>query len=171
MFLGRNELTIPDPARVTFHLYETSSVYREPVLKLPSERSISDFTPGPVVPAMPPLPDRRLFPDVRYPLWTDETGQLSQGLFLADDQSLRILKQQHASEPAILRLTLQNGRIPEVLLLRSCGNPVLDTLAVRQLMIRKANFQPLPSSGPCVKYFTVSWQKPDLKSIRKEDRP
>ena len=38
-------------------------------------------------------------------------------------------------------------------------------------MSRKANFRLLPSSEPCVKYFTVFWQKPDLKSIRKEERP
>ncbi len=171
LFQGRNELTIPDPARVSFHLYETSSAYREPGLKLPSERTISDFSSIPAVPVIPPLPDRRLFPNVQYPLWTDETGRLSQGLFLADDPSLRLLKKQHAAQPAILRLTLQNDRIPEVLLLRSCGNPALDSLAVRQLMMRKANFQPLPSSEPRVKYFTVFWQKPDLKSIPKEDRP
>lgn len=171
MFQGRNELTIPDPARVPFHLYETSAAYREPVLKLPRERSLSDFSSGPEVPVMSPLPDRRLFPDVQYPLWSDETGRLSQGLFLADDPSLRILKKQQAAQPSVLRLTLQNDRIPEVLLLRSCGNPTLDSLAVRQLMIRKANFQPLPSAEPCVKFFTVYWQKPDLKSIRKEDRP
>ena len=171
MFQGRNELTIPDPARVPFHLYEISAAYREPVLKLPSERSISDFSAVPAVPVIPPHPDRRLFPDVQYPLWTDETGQLSQGLFLADEQSLRILKKQHAAEPELLRLTLRNGRIPEVLLLRSCGNPALDRLAVRQLMVRKANFRLLPSSEPCIKYFTVCWQKPDLKSIRKEVRP
>lgn len=170
MFQGRNQLTIPDPARVPFHLYETSAAYREPVLKLPPERSLADFSSGPRFPVMPPLPDRRLFPAVQYPLWSDESGLLSQGLFLADEQSLQILKKQQAAVPAVLRLTLQNDRIPEVLLLRSCGNPVLDSLAVRQLMIRKANFQPLPSSGPCVKYFTVCWQKPDLKSIRKEDR-
>ena len=109
MFLGRNELTIPDPARLPFHLYETSAAYREPVHKLSPERSLSDFFSGPEVPVMPPLPDRRLFPDVRYPLWTDEAGQFSQGLFLADEPSVRILKKQQADRPAILRLTLQTA--------------------------------------------------------------
>ena len=171
MFQGRNELTIPDPAGIPFRLYETSAVYREPVLHLSPGRSISDFSSGIPIPVIPPLPDRRIFPAAQYPLWTDEAGLISQGLFLNDDKSLRILKQQHAAAPAVLRLTLQNGRIPEVLLLRSCGNHALDDLAVRQLVSRKANFQPLPSSEPCVKYFTVYWQAPDLKSIRKEDRP
>ena len=171
MFQGRNELTIPDPAGIPFRLYETSAVYHEPVLRLSPGRSISDFITGIPVPVIPPLPDRRIFPAAHYPLWTDEAGRISQGLFLNDDKSLRILKQQHAAAPAVLRLTLQNGRIPEVLLLRSCGNPALDDLAVRQLVSRKANFQPLPSSGTCVKYFTVYWQAPDLDSIRKEDRP
>lgn len=171
MFQGRNELTIPDPAGIPFRLYETSAVYREPVLRLSPGRSISDFSSGMPIPVIPPLPDRRIFPAAHYPLWTDEAGRITQGLFLNDDQSFRILKQQHAAVPAVLRLTLQNGRIPKVLLLRSCGNQVLDDLAVRQLISRKANFQPLPSSEPCVKYFTVFWQAPDLKSIRKEDRP
>ena len=171
MFQGRNELTIPDPGGIPFRLYETSAVYREPVLRLSPGRSVSDFSSGMPVPVIPPLPDRRIFPAAHYPLWTDEAGLISQGLFLNDDKSLRILKQQHASAPAVLRLTLQNGRIPEVLLLRSCGNPVLDDLAVRQLISRKANFQPLPSSEPAVKYFTVFWQAPDLESIRKEVRP
>lgn len=171
MFLGHNELTIPDPSRVSFRLYEASAAYREPVLKPSAERSIADFLSVPNVPVISPLPDRRLFPNVQYPLWTDESGRFFQGLFLADDKSLRILKQQHAAAPAILRLTLQNDRIPKVLLLRSCGNPVLDNLAVRQLILRKANFLPLPSSEPRVEYFTVYWQMPDLKSIRKEDQP
>ena len=171
LFQGRNELTIPDPAAIPFHLYETATVYREPVLRLSPGRSIADFFSAVPVPVMPPLPDRRIFPTAQYPLWTDETGLISQGLFLNDDKSLRTLKQQHAAAPAVLRLTLQNSRIPEVLLLRSCGNPALDVLAVRQLVSRKANYLPLPSSEPRVKYFTVYWQVPDLNSIRKEDRP
>ena len=171
MFQGRNELSIPESDRIPFHLYEAVSIYREPVLPLSAERTIADFCSGADMPVFPLLPDRNFSQNVQYPLWTDETGSISEGLFQADDKSLRLLKQQHASAPSVLRLTLQKDRVPSVLLLRSCGNPKLDSLAVRQLKIRKANFLPLNSSGPCVKYFTVHWQKPDLKSITKEIMP
>lgn len=171
MFQGRNELTIPEPDKIPLHLYESVSFYREPVRPLPAERTISDFCSGTDMPVIPPLPDRINSSDAQYPLWTDETGSISEGLFQADDKSLQILKQQHASAPSILRLTLRKDRIPAVLLLRSCGNPKLDSLAVRQLKLRKANFQQLNSSEPCVKYYTVYWQMPDLKSITKGALP
>ena len=168
MFQGRNDFSIPDPARFPFRLYDSVSLYREPLSPLPSERSVTVFSSGVDIPVVPPAPNRRIFPNVQYPLWTDENGRISEGLFLSDDRSLRVLKQQKASAPSVLRLTLQNDRIPAVLLLRSCGNPKLDSLAIRQLKIRKANFMPLPSSAPLVKYFTVYWQMPDLKSLPKE---
>ena len=171
MFQGRNELTIPEPRQLPSHLYDSVAVYREPVLPLPAERTVADFCSGADMPVFPPLPERRLSKNVQYPLWTDEAGRISEGLFLADDKSFRVLKQQHASAPSILKLTLRKERVPDVLLLRSCGNPKLDSLAVRQLKIRKDNFLPMRSSGPFVKYFTVHWKIPDLKSIPKESIP
>lgn len=170
MFQGRNELSVPDPTGLSVNLYDAVSFYHEPIQPLPQERSAADLIPEPEIPVIRHLPERIAFTNVQYPLWTDENGKQFQGLFLTDEKSLRLLKQQNAYAPSVLRLTLQRGAVPEVRLLRSSGNPKLDNLAVRQLKIRKENFLPMDSAEPGIKYFTVFWQMPDLKSIRKEKR-
>ena len=172
MFVGRNDFSIPSPDTIPQDLFEASARYGIPDAVLPSERNPAVFTAGPDIPVVshttenPPATDNNT--PVQYPLWIDENDCLSSGLFMADEQSRRILTRQQSTKPTILRLTFGKDLIPMVKLIESCGNRELDMLAERQLKVRKANFK---SDSPQTKYFKVVWQAPKLNDILKEKQP
>ena len=171
MFIGRNDFSIPSPDAIPQNLFEASARYRIPDIVPPSERHPAVFAAGPDLPvvshtaAIPPAADNT---PVRYPLWIDESGRRSSGLFLTDEKSRRILSRHHSSNPTVLRLTFGKDVIPLVELVRSCGNRDLDMLAERQLKVRKANFD---SDSPQTRYFKVVWQAPKLNEILSEKQP
>ena len=167
---GKNEITVPDPANFHSPLFKPLIYNWIPSKSDFPERTPADFAGGSetaVIP--PPVSSPAPMENQQYPVWTDENGRITSGLFLADDNSVDLLKRQRASRPTVLRLILREGRFPSVDLLRSCGNPKLDMLAMRQLKLRKENFEPAALRGE--KYFTVFWQMPELDSIRKEKQP
>ena len=165
---GRNEVSIPDPDQFSHRLYETLAGNNRVPEKVFSVRSPADF---PVDAELTPVPFRVTSPEAaplpeRYPVWTDECGSIKYGLFRPDAAFARLVKSSRADRPSVLCLTLQPKRFPQVKVLRSCGDPRLDMLAVRQL---KAQYtDPEGHQKAAVKYFTVFWKMPDLETIRKE---
>ncbi len=171
MFGGKAKVTIPDPAGFPHLLFQFSPEAGFQAFPALPERTLSDHIPGADFPVRDPASLQRSRPrsPVRYPIWTDETGSVFSGLFYPDKDSLRILENQHSVKPTLLRLHLPQDGIPSVKILRSCGNTMLDMLAVRQLKIRKENFN--AGAGSQVKYFMVSWQAPDYNGIVKGVQP
>lgn len=171
MFLNRGDCSIPPPGAIAQNLFETSSGYRIPAAEMPPERSPAVFAAGSEIPVFPhagtPLPASRP-ENVRYPLWIDDAGRSWSGLFLSDEESLRILNKHHSPKPSVLRLTFGQDLIPLAELIRSCGDQRLDILAIRQLKIRKENFD---SGNPRIQYFKVIWQAPKLNDILGEKQP
>ena len=170
MVCGKNEISVPDPVQFRHALFKPVFRRRFPADRSYPERFLPDFVSGAGMPVFPhgvktPAP----VAEMEYPIWTDETGKISGGLFYADRDSVRLIKRQRAAGPGVFRLLLREDHFPEVELLRSCGNSKLDMLAVRQLKARKANFE--PGKRPLVKYFTVVWRMPDLNTVRKERQP
>lgn len=124
-------------------------------------RSLKEFESGFDLPVEPhSSPPKIPAVEAQYPVWTDEKGQIRIGLFLQDEESMRILARQKSGTPTVLHLFLQNGMPPEVQVVRSSGNRTLDLLAKRQLAVYIGNLS-LPETE---KYFTVTWQAPPLLS-------
>ncbi|MBO4648438.1 MAG: hypothetical protein J5806_09805 [Lentisphaeria bacterium] len=168
LICGRNEVSIPDPDRFSHRLYETLAVNNRVPEKVFPVRSPADF---PDDAELTPVPFRGTSPDSaplpeRYPVWTDEQGSITYGLFRPDAAFVRLAKSSRADRPSVLCLTLQPNRFPRVKMLSSCGDPRLDMLAVRQLKARYTD--PEGHQKAAVKYFTVYWKMPDLETIRKE---
>lgn len=170
MFSGKAEVSAPDPVQFHHAMFKPSPLFHFQPEQFTSERTVSDFAGGAGIPVMtrPRVPETRTAA-VRYPVWTDESGKTVTGLFHRDRSSLQLLEKQRPAKPTLLRLTLRQGSFPDVEVLRSCGNLKLDMLAVRQLKVRQENFE--PGASPLVKYYTVSWQAPDRKSILEEKQP
>ncbi len=165
MFGGKTKISTPDPAGFPHLLFQFSPEARFQTFPVMQERTLSDHIPGADFPVLDPASLQKSKPGivVRYPIWTDEGGAVFSGLFYPDKNSLRILEKQHSVKPTFLCLYLPQHGIPSVKILRSCGNSVLDALAVRQLKIRKENFT--EGTGAQIKYFMVSWQAPDYSGI------
>ena len=164
---GKYETTVPSPEQFRHALFRNFSTYRFMPDRLAAERALTEFVRGAETPVLArPVPEKNIPAKIQYPVWTDETGKISGGLFLPDADALRLMRRERAGKPAVLRLTLRKDVCPSVEVLRSCGNPKLDMLAVRQLKVRRENFD--PEKLPAVKYFTVVWQMPVLKTILQE---
>jgi len=171
MFCGKANVAVPDPAKFPHSLFRFSPEADFQLFPAASERVLSDFVTGADFPVMDPASLQKSQPEtaVRYPVWTDESGTVFSGLFYPDRKSLRILEKQRSAKPTFLRLHVERDGIPYVKILRSCGNTQLDMLAVRQLKVRKENFD--VRAGSQVKYFRVSWQSPARNDIIKEVQP
>ncbi|MBO4632968.1 MAG: hypothetical protein J5858_13685, partial [Lentisphaeria bacterium] len=167
LICGKYETTVPPPEQFHHPLFRDLSIYRFiPDVPAPA-RTLDEFVRGIETPVLPhPVSKKNISAKIQYPVWTDETGKIAGGLFLSDSDSLRLIQQEHADKPAVLRLTLRKDLFPEVEILRSCGNPKLDMLAVRQLKARRENFE--VKKLPATKYFTVIWKMPSLKTILQE---
>ena len=169
LICGRNEISIPDPDRFSPRLYETlagNSGVPEKVfpVRLPADFQDDAMTMPVPFSGTPPETVARL-PE-QYPVWTDERGSVKYGLFRPDAAFARLAASARADRPSVLYLMLQPNRFPQVKVLRSCGDPKLDMLAVRQL---KAGYtDPEGCRKETVKYFTVFWKMPDFETIRKE---
>ena len=170
MFSGKSEVSAPDPQRFHHAAFRPSPMFHFRPESFTPERSISDYAAGVGIPVMNPPSVQKTPPAaVRFPVWTDEAGNIVSGLFHRDKSSLQLLEKNRSAKPTLLRLTLRPAGFPDVEVLRSCGNPKLDMLAVRQLKVRQENFE--PGASPQVKYFTVSWQAPGRESILEEKQP
>ena len=170
MFSGKVQTSAPDPAQFHHWMFKPSPMFDFRPADFTSERTVSDFARGAEIPVMGRPSVREMQPAaVRYPVWTDESGKTVAGLFNPDRNSLQLLEKHRSAKPTLLRLILRPESFPDVKVLRSCGDLKLDMLAVRQLKIRQENFG--PGSFPQEKYFTVSWQAPDRKSILEEKQP
>ena len=169
LICGQNEISIPDPDRFRHRLYESLAGNTGVPEKVFPVRSAADFQDDAELTPVPfrstPPAAATVLPE-RYPVWTDEQGRIKYGLFRRDGAFARLTKSSPADRPSVLCLTLQPNRFPQVKVLRSCGDPKLDMLAVRQL---KAGYtDPDGRQKAAVKYFTVYWKMPDLETIRKE---
>lgn len=163
--LIRNMRTLspPNPEDFQHDLFALFSVSGSRTIPVPAARSLKDFDNGFSMPVVRrPLPLKIPTEEPAYPVWTDEKGQTSIGLFLPDDDSTKILSRQKSENPTILQAIRQKGLPPEVRVLKSSGNRMLDLLARRQL----AAFLGNNSSSDEEKYYTVSWEAP---SISKDD--
>ena len=168
LICGRNEISIPVPDRFSHRLYESlagNSGVPEKVFPMRSPADFPDDADLAPVPFRAASQKTAVLPE-RYPVWTDEQGAVKYGFFHRDTPSFRLVRAARTDLPSVLCLTLQPGRFPQVKVLRSCGDPKLDMLAVRQL---KAGFtDPEGNRKAAVKYFTVYWKMPNLEAIRKE---
>ncbi len=167
MFCGRTEVKIPDPKLFRHDLFEPLSPFRFPAEQPPAERQPGDFAGGAGTPVLP-----HRMPVVKtlarkYPVWTDDTGRISCGLFQPDEDSVQMLKQEKAAGTTVLRLTTSREFPASIVLRQSCGNPKLDQLAIRQL---SAHLADLRAEKPQTHYFNVVWEQPTMERIRKEAR-
>jgi|GEM_PF-2566702 len=169
LICGRNEISIPVPDRFSHRLYENltgNSRVPEKVFPVRSPADFHDDAEPVPIPFRAASSKTAVSKPEQYPVWTDELGGIRYGLFRPDAAFVRLVKSSRADRPSVLCLTLQPNRFPQVKVLRSCGDPKLDMLAVRQL---KAGYtDPEGRQKEMVKYFTVFWKMPDLNSIRKE---
>ena len=168
LICGKKEAVIPSPDQFCHGLFPPHSAYSS--CSMPGstcERNLAEFIRGTEIPVFPhKIPEKEVLEKIQYPVWTDESGRITSGLFLPDAASLRLMRQEHAEKPAVFRLTLHKDAFPTVEILRSCGNPKLDMLAARQLKARRENFN--AGIQPATKYFTVVWEMPTLKTIHRE---
>lgn len=166
---ARREESLPEPAAFRHGLFEALSGSGVSGSRLPDPRGIADLCPGiQDWIGVRSKPVKRAFTAAAYPIWTDEQGAASAGLFRPDPAELQLLTQERAPGRTLLRLMLEKGRPPAVKIVRSCGNPKLDLLAKRQLLVRRENFSGHP--WPQEKYFMVAWQTLTLKSSAGEGK-
>ena len=167
MFCGRTEVKIPDPKQFRHDLFRSLSPFHFPAEQPPAERLPGDFAVGAETLVLPHGMSTTQTPVAReYPVWTDDAGKISAGLFLADADSVQLLKQEKAAGTTILRLTSSPDFPASIVLRQSCGNPKLDQLAVRQLTAHTAD---LRSEKTRTRYFSVVWEQPTIERIRKEE--
>lgn len=168
MFCGRPEIRIPDPQQFRHDLFRTLSPFRFPAEKPEPVRQPGDFAFGAGTPVLQHGMSKPEPPTVgRYPVWTDDTGRVFCGLFMEDVDSVQLMKREKSSGTTLLRLTSAPDFPASVVVRRSCGNPKLDRLAVRQLTAHTAGLQ---EKAPRTRYFKVIWERPVTESIRKEVR-
>ncbi|OQA85465.1 MAG: hypothetical protein BWY31_01866 [Lentisphaerae bacterium ADurb.Bin242] len=159
--LVRNMKTLspPDPGEFQHDLFALFSEYGTPKKNTLPVRSLKDFENGFALPVVRhAVPPKIPAAEPSYPIWTDEKGQVAFGLFLPDDDSLKILSRQKSENPTILHVLLQNDQPPDVRVMKSSGNRTLDLLARRQLAAFLGS-NPLPDAE---KYYTVTWEAPAL---------
>ena len=169
MFCGRTEVKIPEPKQFRHDLFLARSPFRFPAEKPDAERLPKDFANGAGTPVLPHRMTATKTAAIRqYPVWTDDTGKISCGLFLADADSVQLLKQEKSAGTTILRLTSSPDFPASIVLRQSCGNPKLDQLAIRQLTAHTAN---LRTGKPQTIGFSVVWERPSLERIRKAGKP
>lgn len=167
MFCGRAEVKIPDPKQFRHNLFLSNSAFRFPAGKPDAERLPGDFAFGAETPVLPHRMNKvKTVPGSQYPIWTDDTGKISSGLFLADEDSIQLLKQEKSTGTTLLRATASPDFPASIILRQSCGNPKLDQLAVRQLTAHTADLRP---EKPQTRYYEVVWEQPEFGHIRKEN--
>ena len=167
MFCGRPEVRIPDPKQFRHSLFPSQSAFRFPAEKPDAERLPGDFAFGAGTPVLPHrMTETKTAPVRQYPVWTDDTGKAACGLFLADEDSIQLLKQEKAAGTTLLRVTALPDFPASIVLRQSCGNPKLDQLAVRQLTAHTAD---LRVKKPQTRYFKAVWEPPAFERIRMEE--
>lgn len=161
--LDRKRVKLPSPFHCPHSLYEQKSFYQaHPEQRLPEERFLDDFPfsfPGEHNHRKSPvLPEKRKV--LNYPVWIDHSHKIFTGFFLNDAAERRIFERcrERAHSATILCLDTEKGRIPSVMIRRSCGVPELDLLALRQLSARKENYDPVVSGeGRKRSFYRVIW--------------
>ncbi len=156
-------LSPPNPEDFQHDLFVLFSMSGTQQNAVPLSRSLKDFDHGFAIPLVRhSVPSKIPAAEPAYPVWTDEKGQVTLGLFLSDDDALKVLSRQKSENPTLLQVTQRKDLPPEVRVLKSSGNRTLDLLADRQLA---AFFGNNPTSET-EKFFTVTWEAP---AIAKDD--
>lgn len=158
--LQRQRISLPTPGSCPHKMYDQKSFFpaqKDPIL--PEERFLDSFSVSSshLQKIRPRTGGAQKAPLLRYPVWIDHTGKVTAGLFLEDSQSRRIFERykDRARSVAFLRLDTEKGKIPSVMIRRSCGVPELDQLALRQLSARKENYS--AGEGKKSIFYQVIW--------------
>ena len=128
-------------------------------------RELSDLTIAPRIPVYSPQLKEPVATAVQYPVWSDLKGNLFYGLLVPDDGARKILEKNNAASSTILSClpAKEKDMPPLIRILRSSGNPALDTLAERQLALYVA------SAGlQKENLFLVTWNRPSAGSGEKK---
>ena len=174
--LNRQRVSLPSPHHCPHGLYGKADSLSDEAGSVPyGERDLGELTTWVTDPltslrkeAEPSVKEKEAA--MRYPVWTDHTGKKFSGFFLEDFNAWKLFKLYagRAQRSTQLLLETEKGKLPGVVIRRSCGVPELDQLAKRQLSARKENYDFSTGKEKKRFYYDVLWKQPPLSGEMKK---